>query len=60
MSRADEQRVDDILDAASELAAVVSLGVDQFLTTPIYQRGIERLLEIIGEASNQLSVEFPP
>lgn len=58
MSRADDQRVADILDAGAEVATVVELGPAHFLASPIYQRGVERLLEIIGEASNRLSEEF--
>jgi len=54
MTRADDQRIADILDAASELAAIVNLGVDQFRTESILQRAAERLLEIIGEAASAL------
>ena len=58
MSRSDEERVADILDAAGELAVVVAIGRDQFARSVLHVRASERLLEIIGEASNSLSDEF--
>lgn len=58
MSRSDDERVTDILEAASELAAVVSVGRRAFTGSVVHQRAAERLLEIIGEAANALSDEF--
>ncbi len=58
MSRSDAERTADILDAAQELVDAVAVGHDEFVTTPLRVRAAERLLEIIGEASNQLSDEF--
>ena len=58
MSRSDRERVADILDAAEELAAIVEVGRDAFLASPLHMRAAERLLEIIGEASNALSEDF--
>ena len=58
MSRGDAERIADILDAARELAAAVEVGHVEFVTSPLRVRAAERLLEIIGEASNQLSEEF--
>lgn len=57
MSRSDEQRLADILDAAAELSAIVERGRDAFLADAILKRAAERLLEIIGEAANALSDE---
>lgn len=57
MSRSDEQRLADILDAAAELSAIVGRGRDAFLADAILKRAAERLLEIIGEAANALSEE---
>ena len=57
MSRSDEQRLADILDAAAELAVIVLRGHHAFLTDAILRRAAERLLEIIGEAANSLSDE---
>lgn len=58
MSRGDDQRVADIIDAANELAEVIRVGHEGFRTSPLHARAAERLLEIIGEASNSLSQEF--
>lgn len=55
MTRDDLQRIADTRDAAADIATVVALGRESFITTTIHQRGVERLLEIIGEAANQLS-----
>lgn len=55
MSRSDQQRIADILDAAGELAAVVARGEQAFRSDPILQRAAERLLEIIGEAASTIS-----
>lgn len=58
MSRSDDQRVADILEAAGELAMVVSIGQEAFGERILYVRAAERLLEIIGEASTSLSDDF--
>ena len=58
MSRSDEDRIADILEAAGELAMVVGVGRQAFGASPIHVRAAERLLEIIGEASNSLSDDF--
>ena len=57
MSRSDDQRVADILDAADELDLIVQRGRDAFDNDPILQRAAERVLEIIGEAANALAIE---
>lgn len=58
MSRSDDERVADILEAAGELAMVIEIGRDEFLASALHVRAAERLLEIIGEASNSLSDDF--
>ncbi len=58
MSRNDDERVADILDAATELAEVTRVGHEAFRASPLHARAAERLLEIIGEASNTLSEDF--
>jgi uncharacterized protein with HEPN domain len=55
LSRSDKERVADILDAATELAEVTAVGRETFLSSVLHIRAAERLLEIIGEASNALS-----
>lgn len=57
MSRRDDQRVADIVDAAAELKTIVDRGRDAFDADPVLQRAAERLLEIIGEAANSLTAE---
>lgn len=57
MSRADEQRVQDIFEACAELAEIVSPGQDRFFAEALLQRAAERLLEIIGEAANVMTEE---
>lgn len=54
MSRSDEQRVADMLDAAVELEQIVRRGHTEFSSDQILQRAAERLLEIIGEAANSI------
>jgi uncharacterized protein with HEPN domain len=58
VSCGDDQRVADILEAADELAKVVSVGRLAFAESVLHRRAAERLLEIIGEASTALSDEF--
>ena len=55
MSRSDDQRIADIIDAAAELADIVARGHTSFAEDTILQRAAERLLEIIGEATSTLS-----
>ncbi|MBK5223363.1 MAG: DUF86 domain-containing protein [Acidimicrobiia bacterium] len=55
MSRGDAERVADIFEVANELAEVVAVGREPFLASLLHIRAAERLLEIIGEASNALS-----
>lgn len=58
MSRSDDERVADILEAADELALVVEIGSELFADSPLHVRAAERLLEIIGEASTSLTDGF--
>ncbi len=58
MSRRDEDRVADILDAANELALIIGIGVEAFGESFLHQRAAERLIEIIGEASTALTDQF--
>ena len=59
MSRGDEQRIADILDACAELAAVVDLKDARAAPDQVLLRAAERLLEIIGEAASNVSDAGP-
>jgi uncharacterized protein with HEPN domain len=58
VSRGDEQRTRDILDAADQILAVVQDGRDAWAKDRLRQLAVERLLEIIGESANSLSDGF--
>jgi uncharacterized protein with HEPN domain len=58
VSRRDDERVADIVDAADEIAEIIALGRDAWDKERIRQLAVERLPEIIGEAANSLSENF--
>jgi uncharacterized protein with HEPN domain len=58
VSRSDDERVADILEAAEELSAIVRVGHEAFRSSALHARAAERLLEIIGEAGSSLSEDF--
>lgn len=57
MSRNDDDRVHDILDAAARAARIVADGEDVFREDDVRQLAVERLLEIIGEAARAMTDE---
>lgn len=57
MSRSDDERVADILEAATEVSALVASGRDEWDGDRVRRLAVERLLEIIGEAARALSDE---
>ena len=57
MSRSDDERVADILEAAAEIGAIISRGKPEWDTDRIGRLAVERLLEIIGESARSMSVE---
>ncbi len=57
MSRSDDDRIEDILEAAGEAARIVAEGEDAFRADVVRQLAMERLLEIIGEAARAMSSE---
>lgn len=57
MSRADDERIVDILDAGRQIAEVVERGKRAWDTDRISQLAVERLLEIIGESARAMSNE---
>jgi uncharacterized protein with HEPN domain len=58
VSRRDEQRVKDILDAADQVVDIAQVGRDAWDKDRLRQLATERLLEIIGESANTLTEEF--
>lgn len=58
MSRGDELRMQDILDAADQIRDVVADGREAWAKDRLRQLAVERLLEIIGESANALSDAF--
>ncbi|MGQ0572583.1 MAG: HepT-like ribonuclease domain-containing protein [Pseudonocardia sp.] len=57
MSRSDEHRIADILDAASKLAVRVDTRYAGWLVDEDRRLVTERLVEIIGEAARAMSPE---
>lgn len=57
MSRSDDQRLADILEAADQVILLVKRGRQAFDSDIVVRLAIERLLEIIGEAATALSSE---
>lgn len=55
MSRSDDQRVADIIEAAHQIAEVVERGRPAWDSDRIAQLAVERLLEIIGESAQAMS-----
>lgn len=57
MSRRDDERIADIVDAARQIAEVVERGREAWDGDRISQLAVERLLEIIGESARAMSSE---
>lgn len=57
MTRSDDQRIADILDAWDEVDMIVTLKQQDSTPNQVLLRSVERLLEIIGEAASQVSDE---
>ena len=55
MSRSDDERIADILEAAEQIAGVVQRGRAAWDSDRIAQLAVERLLEIIGESAQAMS-----
>jgi uncharacterized protein with HEPN domain len=58
VSRSDEQRVQDILEAADQILDIAQVGREAWDRDRLRQLATERLLEIIGESANSLTDEF--
>lgn len=57
MSRSDDERIADILEAADQISTVVGRGKGAWDNDWIARLAVERLLEIIGESARALSEE---
>lgn len=57
MIRGDKKRVDDILEFAEKLARYVAKGYEEFKAEEGSGLAIERLIELVGEASGHLTDE---
>jgi uncharacterized protein with HEPN domain len=55
VSRADDQRIDDIVEAAAEITAIVAGGREAWDNDRVRQLAVERLLEIIGESARAMT-----
>lgn len=55
MTRADDERIDDIIEAASEIAAIVDVDREAWEADRVRQLAVERLLEIIGESARAMT-----
>lgn len=55
MSRTDDERVADIVDAAAEIASLVADGKDTWDGDRVRRLAVERLLEIIGESARAMT-----
>ena len=55
MSRTDDERVADILDASDQVSRIVADGEAAYRADRIRQLAIERLLEIIGESARAMT-----
>ena len=58
MNRSDKKRIEDILEFATKLSRYVDKGFDEFRAEEGSGLAIERLIELIGEASSHLSEEY--
>lgn len=57
MSRSDDERIADIVEAADQIAVVVARGRDAWEADRFAQLAVERLLEIIGESARAMTDE---
>ena len=58
MNSADQNRLDDIFEFAAILRRYVVKGYEEFLAEDGSGLAVERLIELVGEASNHLSEDF--
>ena len=57
MSRSDDERIADIVEAAEQIAAIVAGGRNVWDDDRVAQLAVERLLEIVGESARAMTEE---
>jgi uncharacterized protein with HEPN domain len=55
VTRADDQRIDDMLQAIDEIADIVQRGRHAYDRDVVLRRAVERCLEILGESSKMVT-----
>ena len=55
MSRADDERIEDITEAAREIGSIVAVGRENWDADSVLRLAVERLLEIIGESARAMT-----
>ncbi|MCU0310975.1 MAG: DUF86 domain-containing protein [Acidimicrobiales bacterium] len=55
MSRSDDERIADIVEAAEQISIVVARGRDAWNADRFAQLAVERLLEIVGESARAMT-----
>ena len=58
MSATDKERIEDILEFAETVSAIVSEGQDKFYSNKVSQLALERLIISIGEACSKITSDF--
>lgn len=58
MSATDLERIEDILEFAETVSAIVNEGQEKFESNKVSQLALERLIISIGEACSKMSADF--
>lgn len=58
MSTTDQERIEDIVEFAETVSAIVGEGQQKFESNKVSQLALERLIISIGETCSKISVEF--
>lgn len=58
MSATNQERIQDILEFAETVSAIVDEGQQKFESNKVSQLALERLIISIGEACSRMSIDF--
>ena len=58
MSATNKARIEDILEFAETVSAIVSEGQDKFYSNKVSQLALERLIISIGESCSKITSDF--